>query len=170
MLHLVWPLAQSLSSTVVPTRSRNSSWHSLWDLQGTQAPQLRQSNNTLGGLRISLRRLCFIQYSDIKPQHQLSHRRRLQTNSMIAIWQYDPGCFCNNESTRFRPSTLRFTRYIFLLYILLKVLKYMSKQRERECVFIFPTVKSLTQISDTPMVKMLIVQVKLHCECVCTAF
>ena len=34
---------------VVPTRSRNSSWRSLWDLQGTQAPQLRQSNNTLGG-------------------------------------------------------------------------------------------------------------------------
>ena len=34
---------------VVPTRSQNSSWHSLWDLQGTQAPQLRQSNNTLGG-------------------------------------------------------------------------------------------------------------------------
>ena len=35
---------------VVPTRSQNSSWHSLWDLQGTQAPQLRQSNNTLGGM------------------------------------------------------------------------------------------------------------------------
>ena len=34
---------------VVPTRSQNSSWHSLWDLRGTQAPQLRQSNNTLGG-------------------------------------------------------------------------------------------------------------------------
>ena len=49
VLHLVWPLAQSLSSMVVPTRSQNSSWHSLWDLQGTQAPQLRQSNNTLGG-------------------------------------------------------------------------------------------------------------------------
>ena len=51
VLHLVWPLAQSLSSMVVPTRSRNSSWRSLWDLQGTQAPQLRQSNNTLGGTR-----------------------------------------------------------------------------------------------------------------------
>ena len=49
VLHLVWPLAQSLSSMVVPTRSQNSSWHSLWDLRGTQAPQLRQSNNTLGG-------------------------------------------------------------------------------------------------------------------------
>ena len=34
---------------VVPTRSQNSSWHSLWDLRGTQAPQLRQSNNTFGG-------------------------------------------------------------------------------------------------------------------------
>ena len=34
---------------VVPTRSQNSSWHSLWDLRDTQAPQLRQSNNTLGG-------------------------------------------------------------------------------------------------------------------------
>ena len=34
---------------VVPTRSQNSSWHSLWDLRGTQAPQLRQSNKTLGG-------------------------------------------------------------------------------------------------------------------------
>ena len=34
---------------VVPTRSQNSSWHSLWDLRGTQAPQLRQSNNTLVG-------------------------------------------------------------------------------------------------------------------------
>ena len=33
---------------VEPTRSQNSSWHSLWDLRGTQAPQLRQSNNTLG--------------------------------------------------------------------------------------------------------------------------
>ena len=50
VLHLVWPLAQSLSSMVVPTRSQNSSWHSLWDLRGTQAPQLRQSNNTLGGI------------------------------------------------------------------------------------------------------------------------
>ena len=49
VLHLVWPLAQSLSSMVVPTRSQNSSWYSLWDLRGTQAPQLRQSNNTLGG-------------------------------------------------------------------------------------------------------------------------
>ena len=49
MLHLVWPLAQSLSSMVVPTRSQNSSWHSLWDLRGMQASQLRQSNNTLGG-------------------------------------------------------------------------------------------------------------------------
>ena len=49
VLHLVWPLAQSLSSMVVPTRSHNSSWHSLWDLRGTQAPQLRQSNNTLRG-------------------------------------------------------------------------------------------------------------------------
>ena len=49
VLHLVWPLAQSLSSMVVPTRSQNFSWHSLWDLRGTQAPQLRQSNNTLGG-------------------------------------------------------------------------------------------------------------------------
>ena len=49
VLHLVWPIAQSLSSMVVPTRSQNSSWHSLWDLRGTQAPQLRQSNNTLGG-------------------------------------------------------------------------------------------------------------------------
>ena len=29
--------------------SQNSSWHSLWDLRGTQAPRLRQSNNTLGG-------------------------------------------------------------------------------------------------------------------------
>ena len=37
---------------VVPTRSQNSSWHSLWDLQGTQAPQIRQSNNTLGGLEM----------------------------------------------------------------------------------------------------------------------
>ena len=51
VLHLVWPLAQSLSSMVVPTRSQNSSWHSLWDLRGTQAPQLRQSNNTLGGIK-----------------------------------------------------------------------------------------------------------------------
>ena len=34
---------------VVPTRSQNSSWHSLCDPRGTQAPQLRQSNNTLGG-------------------------------------------------------------------------------------------------------------------------
>ena len=51
VLHLVWPLAQSLSSMVVPTRSQNSSWHSLWDLRGTQAPQLRQSNNTFGGRR-----------------------------------------------------------------------------------------------------------------------
>ena len=34
----------------VPTRSQNSSWHSLWDPRGTQAPQLRQSNNTLGGV------------------------------------------------------------------------------------------------------------------------
>ena len=50
VLHFVWPLAQSLSSMVKPTRSPNSSWHSLWDLRGTQAPQLRQSNNTLGGL------------------------------------------------------------------------------------------------------------------------
>ena len=50
VFHLVWPLAQSLSSMVVPTRSQDSSWHSLWDLRGTQAPQLRQSNNTLGGL------------------------------------------------------------------------------------------------------------------------
>ena len=49
VLHLVWPLAQSLSSMVAPTRSQNSSWRSLWDLRGTQAPQLRQSNNTLGG-------------------------------------------------------------------------------------------------------------------------
>ena len=49
VLHLVWPLAQSLSSMVVPTRSQNSSWHSLWDLRGMQAPKLRQSNNTLGG-------------------------------------------------------------------------------------------------------------------------
>ena len=49
VLHLVWPLAQSLSSMVVPTRSQDSSWHSLCDLRGTQAPQLRQSNNTLGG-------------------------------------------------------------------------------------------------------------------------
>ena len=49
VLHLVWPLAQSLSSMVVPTRSHYSNWHSLWDLGGTQAPQLRQSNNTLGG-------------------------------------------------------------------------------------------------------------------------
>ena len=49
VLHLVWPLAQSLSSMVVPTRRQNSSWHSLWDLRGTQAPQLQQSNNTLGG-------------------------------------------------------------------------------------------------------------------------
>ena len=50
VLHLVWPLAQSLSSMVVPTRSQNSSWHSLCDLRGTQAPQLRQSTtNTLGG-------------------------------------------------------------------------------------------------------------------------
>ena len=52
MLYLVWPLAQSLSSMVVPTRSQNSSWHSLWDLRGTQAPQLRQSNNTLGGFTV----------------------------------------------------------------------------------------------------------------------
>ena len=36
---------------VVPTRSQNSSWRSLWDLRGTQAPQLRQSNNTLWGSR-----------------------------------------------------------------------------------------------------------------------
>ena len=49
VLHLVWPLRQSLTSMVKPTRSRNSSWHSLWDLRGTQAPPLRQSNNTLGG-------------------------------------------------------------------------------------------------------------------------
>ena len=52
VLHLVWPLARSLSSMVVPTRSQNSSWHSLWDLQGTQAPQLRQSSNTLGGIEL----------------------------------------------------------------------------------------------------------------------
>ena len=59
MLHLVWPLAQSLSSMVVPTRSQNSSWHSLWDLRGTQAPQLRQSNNTLGGPKGPvMRKLC----------------------------------------------------------------------------------------------------------------
>ena len=50
VLHLVWPLSQSLSSMVEPTRSQNSSWHSLWGLRGTQAPQLQQSNNTLGGL------------------------------------------------------------------------------------------------------------------------
>ena len=49
VLHLVWPLSQSLSSMVEPTRSQNSSWHSLWGLRGTQAPQLQQSNNTLGG-------------------------------------------------------------------------------------------------------------------------
>ena len=49
VLHLVWPLPQSLSSMVKPTRSQDSSWHSLWGLRGTQAPQLRQSNNTLGG-------------------------------------------------------------------------------------------------------------------------
>ena len=54
VLHLVWPLAQSLSSMVVPTRSQNSSWYSLWDLRGTQAPQLRQSNNTLGGSTLVL--------------------------------------------------------------------------------------------------------------------
>ena len=48
VLHLVWPLAQSLSSMVVTTRSQNSSWHSHWD-RDTQAPQLRQSNNTLRG-------------------------------------------------------------------------------------------------------------------------
>ena len=48
VLHLVWPLAQSLFSMAVPTRSQNFSWNSLWDLRGTQAPQLRQSNNTLG--------------------------------------------------------------------------------------------------------------------------
>ena len=51
VLHLVWPLPQSLSSMVKPTRSQNSSWHSLWGLRGTQAPQLQQSNNTLGGGR-----------------------------------------------------------------------------------------------------------------------
>ena len=49
VLHLVWPLSQSLSRMVKPTRSQNSSWHSLWGLRGTQAPQLQQSNNTLGG-------------------------------------------------------------------------------------------------------------------------
>ena len=42
----------TMSSMVVPTRSQNSSWHSLWDLRGTQAPQLRQSNNTLGGKKV----------------------------------------------------------------------------------------------------------------------
>ena len=65
VLHLVWPLAQSLSSMVVPTRSRNSSWHSLWDLLGTQAPQLRQSNNTLGGTRSS----TTVAHSILLPYH-----------------------------------------------------------------------------------------------------
>ena len=51
VLHLVGPLSQSLSSMVEPTRSLNSSWHSLWSLQGTHAPQLRQSNNTLEGMQ-----------------------------------------------------------------------------------------------------------------------
>ena len=31
-----------------PVRSQNSSWHSLWDLRGTQAPQLQQSSSNTG--------------------------------------------------------------------------------------------------------------------------
>ena len=63
VLHLVWPLRQSLTSMVKPTRSRNSSWHSLWDLRGTQAPPLRQSNNTLGGSKSRIIEYCkYCQY------------------------------------------------------------------------------------------------------------
>ena len=52
---------------VVPTRSQNSSWHSLWDLRGTQAPQLRQSNNTLGGALTGDLRHC--------KSHRVKHQR-----------------------------------------------------------------------------------------------
>ena len=46
VLHLVWPLLQSLSSMVEPNRSQNSSWHSLWDLRGTQACSHMDYENT----------------------------------------------------------------------------------------------------------------------------
>ena len=75
MLHLVWPLAQSLSSMVVATRSQNSSWHSLWDLRDTQAPQLRQSNNTLGGNTVSVVMQSRLMLPAPVRQHQQSRNR-----------------------------------------------------------------------------------------------
>ena len=73
MLHLVWPLAQSLSNMVVPTRSQNSSWHSLWDLGGTQAPQLWQSNKIFGGI--------FLKVLMTRPiPHQNIHMTTLRLN------------------------------------------------------------------------------------------
>ena len=61
----------------VPTRSQNSSWHSLWDLRGTQAPQLRQSNNTLGGF--------FIQEESDSSDDEAEWNRKLGRDWQISL-------------------------------------------------------------------------------------
>ena len=80
VLHLVWPLPQSLSSMFKPTRSQDSSWHSLWGLRGTQAPQLRQSNNTLGGFPwLCAWDVCYIIFC------HLLHIRSAKTGNLFSL-------------------------------------------------------------------------------------
>ena len=130
VLHLVWPLAKSLSSMVVPARSQNSSWHSLWDLGGTQAPQLRQSSNTLGEQeevsfhilkRITMKTLSRhpqdtvdngmmrIQFQPTsKKQHQQSLLTRLSSQVIMHVyldkWHNSNGIFMSNSCWQFISS------------------------------------------------------------------
>ena len=93
VLHLVWPLRQSLTSMVKPTRSRNSSWHSIWDRRGTQAPPLRQSNNTLGGNSwtswwfLTVWRSRYVNDSDQCYPCNLHGIANIQSTSTLPLWR-----------------------------------------------------------------------------------